>query len=277
MNNIVFKNKFLILRRFTQSGIIFLFLGSNLLGWKILTGNLSSAKFLNYIPLTDPYAVLQTFATGTILAADALVGALFIWVFYTVFAGRMFCSYVCPMNIVTDTALFLRRKLNLQKESLRINVSRNTRYYVLALSFVLSAIFGVAAFELASPVGMFQRGLLLAAGAGWGAALVIFLFDLAVLQNGWCGHICPIGAFYTLSNRISLLKVTHTKSNCTACNKCFVACPEKEVLTPVINKTDGQIQGGACTNCARCIEVCDDNALKFSINHFKKIKNQEYV
>ena len=183
----------------------------------------------------------------------------------------MFCSWVCPMNIVTDTANWLRKKLKMYKEDVKVPVKRNMRYWILGLSLVLSFAFSVAAFELVSPVSMLHRGIIFGMGMGWSAVLIVFFFDFAVLQNGWCGYVCPLGGFYSLINKFSLLKVKHTKDNCTGCNKCFVACPEKQVLK-IINKQDGQITDGECTNCGRCIEVCEDDALKFSINSFKNNK-----
>lgn len=270
MSNIILKNKFLILRRISQASVMVLFVGANVWGWKILSGNLSSAKVLDSFHIADPYMVLQTFAAGFVLSADALIGALIVWLFYALIGGRMFCSWICPMNMVTDLANWLRKKLKMNREDVRVPVKRSMRFWILGLSIVLSALFGVAAFELVSPVSMLHRGIVFGMGMGWAAVALVFFFDFAVLQNGWCGYICPIGGFYTLTNRISLLKVMHTKSKCTACNKCFIACPEKQVLQPVINKTDGQIKDGACTNCGRCIEVCDDDALRFSIISLNK-------
>jgi ferredoxin-type protein NapH len=37
---------------------------------------------------------------------------------------------------------------------------------------------------------------------------------------------------------------------------------------PVINKKSDFITGIECTNCGRCIEVCDSNALKFSLRNY---------
>ena len=78
------------------------------------------------------------------------------------------------------------------------------------------------------------------------------------------GHLCPLGAFYSVIGKFSLLKVKHIKDNCTSCMKCFQVCPEEQVLD-IVTKADGYIKSGECTNCARCIEVCHDKALKFSI------------
>ena len=262
--------KYLILRRIVQVSIIILFIGANWYGWNILTGNYSTAKIFDTFYLSDPYAVLQTFATGFIIGADVLIGTLIAVLFYGLIGGRAFCSWVCPMNIVTDTANWLRKKLKMYKEDVKVPVKRSMRYWILGLGLALSAIFGVAAFELVSPISMLHRGLIFGWGAGWAAVFLVFFFDLFVLQNGWCGYVCPIGGFYSLLNKISIFKIQHDKDKCTNCNKCLIACPEKQVLIHIIGKESRQITGGECTNCGRCIDVCDDDSLKFSINKFKK-------
>jgi ferredoxin-type protein NapH len=54
--------------------------------------------------------------------------------------------------------------------------------------------------------------------------------------------------------------------------KCKVVCPEQQVLY-MIGKESIPVLSGECTNCARCIEVCDDDALNFSIRDL--IKNNK--
>ena len=40
----------------------------------------------------------------------------------------------------------------------------------------------------------------------------------------------------------------------------------------MISKESLQVLDGACTNCGRCVEVCDDDALNFSIRKLAKEK-----
>lgn len=272
MSNYLYKHRFLTLRRISQLGILFLFLSANIYGWNILVGNLSTARVLDTFHLSDPYAVLQMLFAGFIVGTDALIGAFIILVFYGLIGGRAFCSWVCPMNIVTDTALWLRKKWRINEVQFNTPIKRKIRYWILLLGLILSLISGVAAFEFVSPVSMLHRGIIFGMGFGWAAVAVIFLFDLLVLKNGWCGHVCPIGAFYSLSGKFHWIKVQHTVENCTDCNECFAVCPEPQVLK-IIGKESGSISNSECTNCGRCIEVCDDKALKF-INKEKIIRRK---
>ncbi len=264
MSNLWNNYRYLILRRFTQISLLFLYFGANAWGWTVLMGNLSSSRFLDFIPMSDPYAALQMLAAGAALATDLLIGVAVITVFYLLIGGRAFCSWVCPINMITDAANYLRRKLEIDRVQNKQPASRNMRYWILALSLIISAIMGITAFEFISPISMVHRGIIFGLGFGWAAMLIIFLFDLFVLKNGWCGHICPLGGFYSLIGKFSLIRVHHLEENCTLCMKCKTVCPERQVLH-MIGKESLPVLSGECTNCARCIEVCDDDALGFSI------------
>ena len=274
INNIYKKYRFLIARRITQISVMVLYVIANVYGINFLTGNLSSSLLLNTVPLSDPYAVLQMAVAGAIISADILLGAFIISIFYFIVGGRAFCSWICPVNMITDLANYLRRKFGFNQIQKKQPASRNIRYWVIAISFVISFFMGIAAFELISPISMIHRGIIFGLGFGWATIVIIFLFDLFVLKNGWCGHICPLGGFYSLVGRFSLIRVHHNADNCTACMKCKEVCPENQVLH-MITKTSIPVLSGECTNCGRCVEVCDDDALNFSIKNLKKENKNE--
>ena len=257
--------KYLLLRRITQITILVLYMGANIYGWKMLSGTFGASFLFGVIPLADPYNVIQVLATGFILGADVLIGALIIVSFYFVIGGRAFCSWVCPINMVTDLANYLRRILNLDKEEVNYRfIKRSARYWIMVVGVVVSAIIGVSAFELVSPITIMQRGLIFGFGMGWALILAIFLFDLFGVKNGWCGHLCPLGATYSIIGSKSLIRVKHNHEACTNCMNCKVICPENQVLS-MINKESISVTNGECTNCGRCVDVCCDNALGFSI------------
>lgn len=290
----VWKAKYLFLRRVIQLGILALFIAGNyallevrvhqdvekisvlntadlkvegtLLSKSnlsyILSGDLSFSKLFDTIPLSDPFATLQLFVAGGSLAIDLWLGALIVSLFYGIFVGRAYCGWVCPVNLVTDLSAWLRRKFSIT--TLLLNIPRGFKYLVLGLSLVLSMIFGVGAFEMINPVSTLSRGVIFGMGFGILGVVMIFLFDLFVLKNGFCGHICPIGATFSLLGKFSILKVRHKVQNCTKCMKCIEVCPEKQVLD-MIGKKDARVTQMACIKCGRCIDVCGDDALSFSI------------
>ncbi len=259
--------KYLILRRVVQVGLLVLYFGGNYYGWNILKGDLSSSLLFDTVPLSDPFAVLQILSTGVMIGTNALLGALVVALFYGIIGGRAFCSWVCPVNMVTDLAAWLRRKMMIDKIERKIWITRNTRYYLIVLAFIVSAISGLAVFEIVSPITILNRCVIFGVGAGIGLLVAIFLFDLFVLKNGWCGHICPLGGVHSIIGKFSLLRVRHDKDNCTLCMKCKDVCPESQVLG-MIGKRSEAVSGRECTNCGRCVDVCDDDALGFHIRNY---------
>jgi len=253
--------KWLILRRLSQLSILFLFIFAPL--W-IIKGSLSSSVLFNSVPLTDPYLLLQSFFAGYSLANTALIGAAIVLIFYFIVGGRVYCSWVCPINIITDAAAWLRNRLGIKGGN---TLSRNLRYWILAMSLLVAFVMGTLAWELINPVSMFQRGLIFGGIATLFIGMAIFFFDVFIAKNGWCGHLCPVGAFYGLLNKISILKVKAThRSKCDDCLECFAVCPESQVIKMPLKGTNSNpvILDSHCTNCGRCIDVCDKQVFEFS-------------
>lgn len=266
------KYKFLILRRLVQCLILITFVICNYYAFDFFTGNLNSSKVFWIIPLSDPLSIAQIFLSGGIsgiaIGSEAVLGFIIVVLIYGIFLGRGYCAFVCPMNIITDFAGFLRRIFKMNQTQKKLNVNRKTKYLILILSLILSLIFGVAAFDLISPISMLHRGIIFGMGFGIFGVLSVFLFDLFFIKNGFCGYICPLGATYSIIGKYSLLRVKHNSDKCTKCNQCIIVCPEPQVLD-LIGLRSGTINKIDCMKCARCIEVCDDDALKYGIFDFK--------
>lgn len=191
-------------------------------------GNYSGSLLLDTVPMTDPLMTAEVLATGYRPEWTVLVGALIMVAFYGIVGSKLFCSWVCPMNMVTDTAAWLRRKLGIRQTA---KIPRNLRYVILAVILVGSAISGTLLWEWINPVAALGRVFVFGLGATLWLVLVVFLFDLLVAEHGWCGHLCPIGATYALIGAKSLIKVKVVDRNrCDNCMDCYNVCPEPQVL-----------------------------------------------
>jgi ferredoxin-type protein NapH len=257
-------HKWLLARRLCQLGILALFLLGPWAGLWIVKGNLSSSLTLGVLPLTDPFVLLQSLFAGQRPYRTALIGAAVVIGFYFLMGGRVFCAWVCPVNPVTDAAAWLRARLGLKGGA---RLSRTTRYWLLALTLVLAAASGTLAWELFNPVSMLHRGLIFGGGAAWLIVLAVFLLDAFVASRGWCGHLCPMGAFYGLLGKWSPLRVVAIRrTECNDCMDCYAVCPEPQVIRPALKGVDGAgpaILAGQCTNCGRCIDVCAKDVFAF--------------
>jgi len=81
------------------------------------------------------------------------------------------------------------------------------------------------------------------------------------LRRSWCKNICPIGAWNSLFNKISPLKLVKDEEKCvpTMCaskKACIKECPmEADVLDQGLNDL-------RCVRCYRCVKVCESDAIR---------------
>lgn len=257
-------HKWLILRRTSQIGILLLFLVGPWFKLWIVKGNLNYSYTLDFLPLADPYLLLQMLLADQSPEKLALIGVAIVLTLYLLVGGRTYCSWVCPVNLVTDFANWLRTRLGLKGGA---HLSRTTRYWILGMTLAVAAVSGTIAWEMVNPVSMLHRGLFFGLGFAWAVILAVFLFDLFVMRHGWCGHLCPVGAFYSLIGKLSVVRIKLPQRDaCNDCMDCFAVCPEQQVIRPALKGIAGAppvILEENCTNCGRCIDVCSKEVFAF--------------
>lgn len=225
----------------------------------ILHGNYSSSLLFDTVPLTDPLMTLQSLASGHLPATVALTGAVIITVLYALAGKRLFCSWVCPLNPITDLANWLRRRFDLNQSA---TIPRHIRYVLLVVILVGSALTGTLIWEWINPVSLMGRSLVMGFGSGALLILALFLFDLLVVEHGWCGHICPVGALYGVLGSKGVITVAASdRQKCNRCMDCFHVCPEPHVLrAPVLDEQSPvQVTSRDCMTCGRCVDVCSED------------------
>lgn len=270
-------NKWLLARRLSQLSILALFLLGPWFGIWIVTGNLSSSMTLDVLPLSDPFVLLQSLFAGNTPEMNAIIGGLIVLVFYLLVGGRVYCSWVCPVNMVTDLAHWLRERLGISGAS---RLQKNTRYWMLGATLVLALVTGNVLWETVNPVSMFHRGLIFGIGLAWSIILAVFLFDLLVSRRGWCSHLCPMGAFYSALGTHSPLRIrADARDQCNDCMDCFMVCPEQQVIRPALKGADKGIgpviMSPNCTNCGRCIDVCAKDVFHFGLRFKNAVPKQK--
>ncbi|WP_445780307.1 quinol dehydrogenase ferredoxin subunit NapH [Shewanella sp.] len=267
-------HRLLILRRLSQLSVLSLFATGPLFGLWLFKGNLSSSILLDTIPLSDPLATMQVLMSGHWPELSLLLGAIIVVGIYALLGGRVFCSWVCPVNIITDLASWIRRALSLPRTS---EIAQNWRYYMLILVLILPILTGLAVWEWVNPVPIVYRALLFGASGGLWLLAVIFLLDTFVVERAWCSHLCPTGALFSLVGKMSPIKIAAVRANaCNNCMDCFTVCPERQVLKPVLKKGSTQplLLDSDCTLCGRCIDVCAPRVFQYENRFNSKYSNR---
>lgn len=255
----------------------------------LLKGTLANSEILSTIPMGDPFVFVQSLAAGNLYTLTGMIGVGLVILFYMMLGGRTYCSFVCPINIVTDAAAWIRRQLKISNQ---LSISRRARFYILGIAILISMIFQVIAWELINPITGIFRALVFSGFAITNIAvvltLVIFILDIIGAANLWCGHLCPVGAFYSLLGKKTRLYISAPNiSACDDCMDCYKVCPEPHVLKPILRDREiyseqsivPSIGFSDCTRCGRCLDVCPEKVFSydFSAKHFVIQQNKPKV
>lgn len=169
------------------------------------------------------------------------------------FAGRIFCGWVCPLGAVQEMLGVRSRK----KELVPKAIDRPLRYlkYALLLGLVTSAILGVRLhWALYDPFKVIFTG-----SSTWIAiGLAVFFGVLSlVIYRPWCRYACPLGAVLALATTGGLATKDADPTRCVGCTLCAKACP----LGAIEIKEGKARLTGECIRCGDCALACRKAAL----------------
>ena len=266
-----------IVRHIVQVLVIALFLSPVLaeLIWGIIPGDwfffgtLSSSTILGEVVLVDPFAAIESLVSSQKLpTASLLMGSALVLLAYALIRGRVFCGWVCPVNLILEIVESIarilrsktRRRIASSSQGLH-RLSRRTKIVVMFGFLLLSALCGYPVFELISPVGALFRFFVLGAVVGLWVLVALVIVEVFFPGRLWCRKLCPLGGFYQLVGRIGFFSVK-AKSGCVACDLCKDVCiADPTILDPVIEKTDNVVRSGDCMLCGKCVRACPKDLL----------------
>jgi len=192
-----------------------------------------------------------------------LLGALVLPVLSAAILGRVFCSWICPINSLQEIGDFLLRLLQKrQKPRDRWLLPKAVLWYVLTAELLTTLILGTPLWVFLSPPGLVGREIMTYVffrTLAWEGLVVLAVLALnLVTRRFYCRFLCPLGALLALLGKWKRLAVRLDLSNCTSCRKCDRACPLG--LTPSMGESATLV----CWNCAECIDSCSEGGLSFT-------------
>ena len=201
-----------------------------------------------------------------------------------IFVGRFICGWLCLFGLIQELLYMIPVPKIIVKEHID-KVLRFAKYIFLfgvcmfAVAFIKTE-FGIAFpyfCKYICPIGMLEGGIPLLilnkayrAAVGflyvWKFIVLIILVVLSMIINRpFCKYICPLGAFYSLFQKISFLKLEVDKDACVNCGACAKNC--KMQVNPASNPNSTE-----CIRCGECVSVCPKNVLSFKIANKKICK-----
>lgn len=183
--------------------------------------------------------------------------------------GRTVCGWLCPFGFIQELLYKIPSPKFTKNKATRTLTKLK---YIIGLLFViiLPVIFfyvvgvGAPAFcKYICPAGTLEAALPLLStnpflkqnlGMLFNWKLFLLLVTVIasiVIYRPFCRFICPLGAFYSLFNKLSYFGIQVDNVKCIGCDACIRKC-----------KMDcAKVGDRECINCGECIDTCPVNAI----------------
>ncbi len=190
--------------------------------------------------------------------------------------GRFICGWLCLFGLLQELLYKIPTpKLRIPEKTDR--VLRFLKYLVLAilvigLPLLYRSDYGAGEpffCKFLCPVGTLEGGVplvllndVLRPALGWlfrwkMLILILCLVSCVFVYRPFCKYICPLGAFYSLFQRISIVRMKVDTGACIHCGACGNACAMNVDPSKTPNSTE-------CIRCGECMKVCPVHALSFT-------------
>jgi polyferredoxin len=89
--------------------------------------------------------------------------------------------------------------------------------------------------------------------------LAVFLLAMVFIRRPFCRILCPLGAIYSLFNKVSVFRMVHHPDNCVLCKQCYRDCPMGVRFYEGANQKD-------CIRCLQCLrKSCKYGAISYEV------------
>lgn len=189
--------------------------------------------------------------------------------------GRFICGFLCPFGWFQD----LLHKIPTKKFSTaRLKPLRYLKYIILLVFVILLPMLITNSIGMGDPFfckyicpqGVLEGAIPLSLGnATIRSALgklfsfkCLILITIVILSivfyRPFCKWICPLGAIYSLFNKVSFLSIKVDSSKCINCSQCTKACKMDVNVCKTPNHPE-------CIRCGACIKACSRDAVHYEL------------
>jgi len=246
---------------------VVLWIGYRFVAWvgRLEAGDLDSARppgVEGFLPISSLISLRHWFESGEFSRVHpAGLVILLLAIGTGVLLKKAFCSWICPVGIVSESLASVGRRLFRR----RVKLPRGLDYPLRSLKYLLLAFFAYSIFVVMTPgeivtflhspynkVADVKMMLFFAHLTSFALKVLAVLVVLSVVvPYFWCRFLCPYGALLGLLSLASPLKITRTASQCIDCALCAKACPAGIGVDRA-----QRVRSDECTGCLSCVAAC---------------------
>ncbi len=190
-----------------------------------------------------------------------MVLALLFFAVLTIVGNKLVCGWACPFGASQELLFSLPVLKRLKRRKVPFLASNLIRggLFVLMLLLLFGVVGGkrgLVIYHFVNPFNLFNfsfetTSILI--------TVVLTLTLSLLIYRPFCLFICPFGFVSWLIERISLVRVRVDRDRCDRCGACTRACPSGAAG----HKVEGKVFAADCYSCARCLNVCPQEAIAY--------------
>lgn len=177
------------------------------------------------------------------------LGILGVSVVMSLFFGRFYCGYICPMSPVMTWAEKLSRKIGLQRKGLPNSLKKDFLPWLVLVLMVGAMLIGKRALGVDIPVLLILVGL---------SAMTTLFYQQELFHR----YLCPYSGFLRMAGGKAGKSKKVDAQFCNGCRSCLAVCPSGAISIRPDTKR-AVIDAAHCHQCTECGDICPKDAIAY--------------
>jgi polyferredoxin len=213
----------------------------------------------------SPYLIIMGASEGIVTGSLLVFAALF---FSSLFAGRVFCGWICPAGATQELCAMVRKK------GCKNGKKNLIKYAIWApwISIIVLMFIQAGGIKAVDPLYQTYYGISISDIY----SLVVFVaiagliagLALAAGKRASCHTICWMAPFMIFGRKVRnatklpSLQLQADKTKCINCKSCDKKCPMSLEVNNMVQKNS--MENSECILCGSCVDNCPKQVIKYN-------------